>query len=452
MPLPWAGQASTVFSLTALFGAYLAIFEVLGLAAILGVVLGSVAGLFLIRHACIEANQPSFELLLLSRRFAHRKIHNTLLWWLLAAIQIGFATSELVIMREVAIRGFGMLPKHATVFVFAVALIGYFYCLVGGWAAVFRTDIVQLLLMVAMFVAIGGILLFHQYATGAPIHFTNYSARLSGTGPLRLAFSDLQKLPLVRSALNAFVGFGMGFGLLACSPDTWKRVYVSTFHAQQRRFLFQKLLFSGILPFLLLLPVAMIPSRPTASSIPDPIATIFSAQGGQIILGITLLGMISCFLSAFDSALITAAQIILVRPYRSTHAEGNSLSNYQFILGCIFLCIFLFTMVAITGIPNPYFLALVLLGPYAVLAGLIIGTRGLTRPFEGGEFPWAATLAISLWIIYVVNIPNAITTPSYEQVFAAPIGVILFVLFLLSTMIASHTSHKRTGQSNGNDH
>src|SRR3954469_15018638 len=60
-PLPEVGQASTVFSLTALFGAYFGIYIFLGLPALAGVACGTVLGLFVIRNWIQKHHFESFE-------------------------------------------------------------------------------------------------------------------------------------------------------------------------------------------------------------------------------------------------------------------------------------------------------------------------------------------------------------------------------------------------------
>src|SRR5256885_16617631 len=67
VPFPAAGQASTVFSLTALFGAYYAMFVILGVYALIGVAAGSIAGLFLIRRAALDATETRYEAFLFPR-------------------------------------------------------------------------------------------------------------------------------------------------------------------------------------------------------------------------------------------------------------------------------------------------------------------------------------------------------------------------------------------------
>src|SRR5688572_1788272 len=51
VPFPAAGQASTIFSLTALFAAYTGIFVVIGASAVIGLAAGSATALILIYRA-----------------------------------------------------------------------------------------------------------------------------------------------------------------------------------------------------------------------------------------------------------------------------------------------------------------------------------------------------------------------------------------------------------------
>jgi hypothetical protein len=100
LPFPWIGHASSIFSLTALFGAYLTITIIVGLEALVGLALGSIAGLVFLRGVVLKSNAKSFELFLRSRKFSHDRPMDELFFVLLALAQAGFAISELVILRD----------------------------------------------------------------------------------------------------------------------------------------------------------------------------------------------------------------------------------------------------------------------------------------------------------------------------------------------------------------
>src|SRR5258706_9119372 len=69
LPAPWAGYASSVFSLSGIFGAFLGILLILGWSAMLGILLGVIGALFMIRSAITRSNPKTFEDFLRGRRF-----------------------------------------------------------------------------------------------------------------------------------------------------------------------------------------------------------------------------------------------------------------------------------------------------------------------------------------------------------------------------------------------
>ena len=101
LPLPEVGQASTVFSLTALFGAYFGIALLLGLPALTGLAVGTALGLLLIRY-WINLNGPKrFEDFLFGILKGHKG--NAVVYALaVSGIQCAYAASELLILREIA--------------------------------------------------------------------------------------------------------------------------------------------------------------------------------------------------------------------------------------------------------------------------------------------------------------------------------------------------------------
>src|SRR5882672_3279419 len=91
LPLPEAGQASTVFSLTALFGAYFGIYLVLGLPALAGLAFGTALGLVLTRYWIIKQRAPTFEVFLL--RVLRGNVGNATVFGItLAGVQCAYAT------------------------------------------------------------------------------------------------------------------------------------------------------------------------------------------------------------------------------------------------------------------------------------------------------------------------------------------------------------------------
>jgi len=123
LPAPWAGYASCVFSLSGIFGAFLGVFLLIGWSAALGIAIGVVVALFRIRSAITRADPATFEIFLFGRRFCNQTNNHLLLWLLLGISQLWFAASELILLREVSIKGLGLEPRHATALALSIALI-----------------------------------------------------------------------------------------------------------------------------------------------------------------------------------------------------------------------------------------------------------------------------------------------------------------------------------------
>src|ERR1043165_4952508 len=143
LPLPWLAQTSTVFSLTALFGGYFGVAVALGLPAVTGLACGTVLGLFIVRrwiNSTLGKTQGE-------RRFEHflfkilagDKSNRAVYVLAIAGIQCVYAVSELLIFRELARVALGLTSEQATLLAVALAIMGYFYVLHGGYMALFRT-------------------------------------------------------------------------------------------------------------------------------------------------------------------------------------------------------------------------------------------------------------------------------------------------------------------------
>src|SRR5579864_402931 len=298
LPLPEAGQASTLFSLTGLFGAYLGIYLILGVPALLGLASGTASGLLLVRNWLRNQKAGSFEGAL-EGFFADSNQNGVLLGLLLIATQCGYATSELLILREIARVGLGLRPEQATLIALALGTIGYFYVLLGGYMALFRTDVLQFVLVASMGLA----LLVLVPAAGQ----TAAVLRLPRPGYWQVL--GLRAGPLLYG-YQFVIGLIMGLGFVLASPDAWKRIFLVVDRGRRpRRFLVFVL--AGVLPFALLLPIG---SR--TPSIPDGAASVGALLGGLLssnaIFVVAALGLIASFLSAFDSALLSTGQIGLV--------------------------------------------------------------------------------------------------------------------------------------------
>src|ERR1035437_8710369 len=172
VPFPAAGQASSIFSLTALFGAYTGIFLLVGLDAVIGLAAGSTAALLLIRRAG-EKQACSYETFLAAREGSSPE--TKALGSFLVIMQLGFAVSELLLLRLALQSTFSLTPAQTAVAAPLLAFIGYSDCLLGGYSAIFRTDILQLgmivLMCIVLLIHLGNTTTTAQFLVSANEHF-----------------------------------------------------------------------------------------------------------------------------------------------------------------------------------------------------------------------------------------------------------------------------------------
>lgn len=390
VPFPAAGQASTVFSLAALFGCYSGIFMLIGGLGVLGVAAGSAAALLLIR-ASQASHRGGYETFLedIRLRFADART----LFLALFVLQLGFAISELVFLRVVLLAAFGLTPSTASYAAIAVAIVGYCYCLTGGYNTVFRTDIVQLVTVAGMCVLLLGSLCmsmplsrFMTAAAGKMIHHGGYwTAGLFGW-------------PWVERILDVATGFLLGFAFLLVSPDTWKRVYIVSRSRPKHAVLL--LLLAAAFPFVAITPLILaLPGL--AHGVVDPSIFLRSMSGSQVLLGTTLIGVFASFLSSFDSALISATHVSLIAA-RQRRPTLEELDRFRLLAALHFFIVsVLFVLGSRFG--NPGIMATILMGTYPVLGGLLIGTRAATRNLPTGAFGLLFLIGCAAWIGFVLT-------------------------------------------------
>jgi hypothetical protein len=423
LPLPEVSQASTVFSLTALFGAYLGIFVVLGLPALGGVACGTVLSLFTIRYWIRELNPASFEQFLM-RVFNLGSRNGVVLAILLSLIQCSFAASELLILREISRVLLGLQPHQATLVAVAIGLIGYFYVLFGGYVAVFRTDILQFVFVAAMALA------FSAYAI-ATRHSSILENLLPRVGYWEPPFPTFN-IPLVTYVYQFLIGLVMGFAFLAAAPDSWKRVFIVTKLRPDTLPRFWLFVVVGLLPFIMLAPV-VISIPPIPDGILDTSRIYLTVPVDRYLFVIAALGLTCTFLSSFNSAVIISAHVglILSRTRERVQAESD---RYNWLLVSVLLtCFFIFQ--AFLSLGNPYLLGNLLLGPYTLAAGIQAGSWARPDHLPEDSVLWLVIAAMCCWTIYVgyaIETPRVATTYQFNTV---PVGVsILPVVFVICSV------------------
>jgi len=439
VPFPAAGQASTVFSLTALFGAYYGMFVILGIYALVGLAAGSIVGLFLIRRAALDATEKRYEAFIFARllRFDDPLPIATPV----AAIQVLFAVSELLILRRVLGDGFGLLPFHATMMTTFIALIGYTYSLTGGYRAIFSTDIVQLVLVLVMCFA-----LLAQFVDGdAHIDFAGVSERLAGAHPGHWFAGTIPWIWL-QHVFDVVIAFPMGMTFLLSSPDTWKRVFIVATRDRRRRSLFL-LVAAGALPFGLILPLAFVARRIDAGPI-NPLFILEDIARSRVVMTFTLLGMISSFLSAFNSAFISATHLILLQA-RRWNARPEEIHYLRYLASGVFVVIIFFFLAGF-GLTNPYSLGNLLLGPYCIAGGIVLGLGGGARIAPARRLLWIWATCLLGWVVYLIPYSSMFAVATTREANTIPPAIVMFLavggaVVLLSSkykepLHGSHTS------------
>jgi len=423
IPFPEAGQASSIFSLTALFGPYLVMALIFGVSALLGLAAGSIVGLVFVSRNISKSNCRSFEDFL-SKRIQPQTGQGRFMLRFIALTQLLFALSELFILRDLSATWLGMNGPTASFFAISVATVAYLYCLDGGYLAVFRTDIIQLIFVIAL----SFIVCFSGYVQG---EFKLENLNLGGQQP-QFWISTFDFTPLV-FLLNATVSFVMGLGFILATPDTWKRIYVTSI--RRKKYPIVSLIVAGNIPFLIILPIALFGGNVSDQEFLQ-LRFIFDWVGPQdgLVQLFVLLGFVSSFLSSFDSSLLNAAHALhLSGPVQSQNTNSPSgLRSFHWNLGSIFLILnLLFAAYLVYGIQNPYLLANILLGNFVVIAALVLGLFLQNASMKLPDIAVMVIVPVSLWTAYILTRPLILQAPARDQMRSIPWGVSLFLLMLL---------------------
>lgn len=421
LPLPEVGQASTVFALTALFGAYLGIYLFLGLPALAGLATGTVCALLLIQRWMRSRKSDSFEGYI-DQALGVEPRNGYTFALSLSATQCGFAVSELVILRHFVVASFALREEQADLLVLALMVIAYFYVAFGGYMAVFRTDVLQFGFIATMVLV--------ALVTGASRgHTESFRFQLhprTGYWPLPWTSGGL-----ILHGYHFLVAAVMGMAFLLASPDTWKRVFLVGVREGVRPWRFVTFVLVGAAPFAILVPLAGA-IRPIADG-PIDTDSLWAgfAMRGTLFVGSTL-GLVACFLSAFSGALVVCVHMGLLarRKYGSVPTE---LPRFHWRMVSALVIIFLaFTILKSLG--NPYLLGCFLIGPYAILAGVNLGCNGNVGAVKEGAVFWVIFIGLVIWMWYFF--PRAtVAYASTYQANAVPWGVLFAVVMALTCKI-----------------
>lgn len=451
LPLPWLAQTSAVFSLTALFGGYFGIAVALGLPALMGLAFGTVLGLFIVRHWIRSTlgtapDERSFEYFL-SRILAGDKTNRITYVLFIAGIQCVYATSELLILRELARVALGLKSEQATLLAVALAIVGYSYVVRGGYIALFRTDVVQLLQVSFMAVAASILLI----ATRSQVGWTSRLLPRPGFWELPLLGTD--GLLYVYHFVIATI---TGLGFLLASPDTWKRVF--QVDRAERKPIVRALTFVGvgILPYLVLFPVAITLSLNIDRNVKRSF-TLPPALSDNRIFVVAALGLIASFLSSFNSAMLASVHLglMLKRSLDEEKVESEAVRFYVLMITVlIVICLLFGAGIALfsnpqwIGFTNPWVLGNMLIGPGAAITGVQIGTTGNISRLPKFTLQWILALGTVGWLIYFLNSPGFSPLPTIDCMKTVPGAVVVCSVTAILSKLLVIGGQRYVGSSN----
>lgn len=442
LPLPWLAQTSTVFSLTGLFGAYLGIAVLLGLPALLGLAAGTVLGLFIVQWWIVSTLKKLgkegavFEDFL-AAVLPDNKMDGTVFAFTLSAIQCVFATSELLILRELGKAALGLTSEQATLLAISIAILGYFYLLLGGYVALFRTDRIQLIVVCLTAVAVSIYFIIRHSLTG----WTTISL---------VPPQDFWGIPFLGRPHGLYVwhfaiATVMGLGCLLCSPDTWKRVYQvnkdqgGAAHPLRRRIL--TFLAVGLLPYVVLLPVAFsaIGKVEVKPCCPDPLLfrgfKLPDAAVNKGLVAVFAIPLIASFLSSFNGSFLASVHVSLIWARKVTTMSGKTRIHslpeearfYQIMMSTLLaISLLVFGILYLSTqleFKNPWMIGSLLMGGYALVAGFLIGTGGKVARLPPYLLSAGFLFGSILWVRYFVSSPAYCKCPTLSSIQTVPVGV-----------------------------
>lgn len=443
--LPTLGYGSSTISLSGLFGAYTAALLLLGTAALIGILLGVVIGLLMLGRAMHTAassrkgKQASFQSHLYQIHVFGDSTLEIIFWLMLVIAQILFVLSELSLLHLVFTSGVGMTASQAIAAVLAVSLVCYLYCLMAGYKAVFRTDVFQYVMLVAM----GAVLLYFFFRSNPggiglselrPERFRRI-LEVTTTGSYYLS------LPAsLRHLMELFLGVTLGAIPVLGAPDNWKRVFM----LRQKKSLgrtFFPLLVAGAVPIALALPL-LLSLAPESGPELFPIEVLLATRS-RLLESVLLLGIIAAFTSTFDSATVSSAHLLLKLRIPIARSKQTELQRYQIILAGLFLIVSTAFYFGVREFTHAYVFGFGALGLTAVAVGIFTGTFAGTRTIQRPTVLLIAiTLSLSFWGMimsrYVINVEQY-PTPVLAMI---PVGVGAMT-FLLFSFLAFATSKRR---------
>jgi TRAP-type uncharacterized transport system fused permease subunit len=232
----------------------------------------------------------------------------------------------------------------------------------------------------------------------------------------------------------------MGAGFMLASPDTWKRVYQVIKRETGPRTRALSLIGAGTIPYLVLLPFAISINLITDGNV-KPGFMQASPFGGNVIFTAAALGMIASFLSSFDSALLASAHIQLIQR-RTLREVPSEEPRFHVIMIVAFGIVWLLFLGGLGFTTNAWLLGNLLMGAYAAIAGVQIGTRGDLSRLRAKWLHWIFAIAALIWVTYFVVKYEALKVPVKESVNTVPMGVAVFFVSALLCLVLSSARGK----------
>jgi Na+/proline symporter len=330
----------------------------------------------------------------------------------------------------------GLASEQATLMAIGVAIFGYFCVLLGGYMTLFRTDIFQLILVILMAMVFGVVLLINHSAVDWG------SKLLPKPGFWKMPF-PVPDLGLY--AVHFFIALIMGAGLLLASPDTWKRVFQVNKKRPTARGRVLTFVGVGILPYVLLLPFAII-LNPNVDCGHKPFVLPAGLSNEWLFMFIAM-GLAASFLSSFNSALLGSVHVSLIAQ-RHNSIKPSEESRFYWLMvtliitisGVFSLALWLLNGPSPLGLSNPWLLGTLIMGAYAIIAGILLGTRGRISRLRKDHLLWIFATGIGVWslgLYFFRNYAGLSRNPSLCSVNSTPIGVALcIVITALSALFA----------------
>jgi hypothetical protein len=211
----------------------------------------------------------------------------------------------------------------------------------------------------------------------------------------------------------------------------------------------------GIVPYLVLLPVAITLSLNVDRSVRRSFTLPPALSDNRVFIAAAL-GLISCFLSSFNGALLGSVHLGIILNRKIKKVESEELRFYvltMIALGVICSLfvggIGLFTNPRWLGFTNPWVLGNMITGFGAAIAGVQIGSLGKVYTMRKHWLEWILTFGTIAWFIYFIQSPGFAKTPTIDAIKTVPVAIAVCAGTALLTRIAMIGGRRNARPVNG---